>query len=117
MAVLVKNTLIKLEEARQTGTLVKLEDNVHVKKLIKALQEEHLVQEKHENLVQVNKSATNFSAFMETISTKKNELTKWAAVLLPTITGHLIIFTRMGIMTHHEANKNQIGGQIIGIAY
>lgn len=63
------------------------------------------------------KSSTKWFALTRTINAQRNELLRWATFFLPTIGGSLIVFTRMGVKTHHDAIQCGIGGQIIGLVF
>lgn len=62
-------------------------------------------------------SSTKWFALARTINAQRNELLRWATFFLPTIGGSLIVFTRMGVKTHHDAIQCGIGGQIIGLVF
>ena len=51
-------------------------------------------------------------------SVKKNEYLNWERQFLPAYNmGILIVSTSRGILTHHEAIEQQIGGVLVGYVY
>lgn len=51
------------------------------------------------------------------IEVKKKNILKLAVELLPAITGHMILSTSRGIMSHHRAMKEGLGGKVIAVIY
>lgn len=51
------------------------------------------------------------------MNVKKNHIETCARKMLPNSMGHLILSTTMGIMSHNDAIRQKLGGQIIGLIY
>lgn len=113
-----KLTLTKI--GRSSDEIVKIKVNNVINKLLEKLEEELytevLVREKDEVTIKIRPCTKSFS-LQTTINARRNELTQWATFFLPTVGGSLIMFTRMGVKTHHEAMQCGIGGQIIGLVF
>lgn len=116
-----KEILIRLERANQIRVSVKIRNSSAARKLIKLLEEEQLVSinKKSTNVIlaQPTKEAVTFIPVAEVLHASRNDLLQLATTMLPTITGRLLLTTSRGIMTHHDAIRHGIGGQIFGAAY
>lgn len=106
------------EESDQQNMRIKV--NKNVKQLLEQLEEELYIKvlDYGTNEATINiKSSTKWFVLSRTINARRNELLQWATLFLPTIGGSLIVFTRMGVKTHHDAIQCRIGGQIIGFVF
>lgn len=117
-----KILLFKLDRAKKAKSKVQLTiTNKHVKRFIERLESEKILQivsnNENEITVVVRQEVTTFQTLPKPVNVKRNQILVWVKKLMPTITGHLILTTRHGIMTHHEAIVNGLGGQIIGFVY
>lgn len=116
-----KKTLVKLENSRVTKRPTKLEKSRPVEKLIKILIDANMVElvkwKNDEMIVKVTNEAVKFDVVPGTVAAGRNDLLRWATLCMPTVTGNLIVYTRMGIQTHIQAVNSRIGGQIIGLVY
>lgn len=113
-----KAILTKL--GRYNNENIKIKVNKVTKELLNILEEEQYIEvlacEKEEATIKSKQNTKSFS-LPQTINARRHELLQWATFFLPTVTGTLIVFTRMGVKTHHEAVQSGIGGQIIGLIY
>lgn len=118
---LLKSVLEQLDIARERCMEVEFAVNANVKKLLQILSDQGLLQlvicNNEQIIVKVNKEASSFSALSQLITVRRTNLLQIAAKLVPTVMGNLLIFTRMGVMSHHEALHQRMGGQIIGMAF
>lgn len=105
---LLKSVLEQLDIARERCMEVEFAVNANVKKLLQILSDQGLLQlvicNNEQIIVKVNKEASSFSALSQLITVRRTNLLQIAAKLVPTVMGNLLIFTRMGVMSHHEAS-------------
>lgn len=85
------------------------------------LQENNLIivvkEYKSSYIVKVATSVQTIESLPRFIHTKKNKLNEWAKQMLPKNKGHLLVSTSKGILSHTEAEKQHLGGQILGVIY
>lgn len=116
-----KATLHRLNQAKEKRKSLKVTRTEAVKKLIEILQEKHLVEilsdTSNEVIIQPAKEASMFGIVEDSWTVTKSKLLTLAAAVLPSVTGCIILTTRKGVLTHHEAVTEGIGGQVIGFAY
>lgn len=117
------NTVAKrLQTAKTVNTPIIVETKQKcVELFINMLEENGLIsktkQFKYSCVVKVNEATTIITILPCFKHVKLAKLQEWADKLLPTREGCLIISTNKGFMSHNEALKKRIGGQIVGFAY
>lgn len=106
---------------KQKNVVTIITNSKTVKKLLTLLEEEHVVKikkaEKNKTYVQITADVTTIEVVNNFTNVKKEQVERWAAKLLPTINGSLILSTSAGLMTHREAMERQTGGRIIGFVF
>lgn len=106
---------------KQKNVVTIITNSKTVKKLLKLLEEEHVVKiqkaEKNKTYVQITADVTTIEVVNSFTNVKKEQVERWAVKLLPTINGSLILSTSAGLMTHREAMERQTGGRIIGFVF
>lgn len=116
-----KIALRRLNLAIQTRKKVSVVNTAIMKKLVKVIEEEKLIKVKNINsreiIIETTREAIAFYAIENAINASRNDLLKLASVELPSITGNMLLTTRRGIMTHHEAISLGIGGMVFGVVY
>lgn len=125
-----RDTLKKLNEAKLKNTTVTVIKNNLMKNFVQVLMDNQFVNVIENSTVLVLKPSeetVKFSALNNiaeftgkrkpTTCAKVNDLKTVARKTLPTISGSILLTTRQGIMTHHEALCRRTGGTIIGYIY
>ena len=68
-------------------------------------------------LVRVKRHISKIEVLPNFINIKKVQIPDWEKKLLPNKEGYLFLSTNKGIMSHRAAQRNQLGGEILGLAY
>lgn len=103
-------------ELKEKGQVkVKGKRNCQIVQLLKKEGLVHSEQQEEETIVTVDKQLMHFESLHVGIIAKKRQVKELAAKFLPSVTGHLIMVTSEGVMTHHEAIQKNIGGVIIAL--
>lgn len=115
-----KDILRELNSAKITNNAVVVNKRRSAEQLVNLLKEEQLLKiikvTADTIVVKPSSEAVKFSAVTQVFSVSRNELLQLATALLPSITGHIILTTRVGVLLHHQALERRIGGQVIGMA-
>lgn len=117
-----RRILQKLNRARIDKQKVRINcEKGIIKSLLTILRDEQLVKlnetTKTEVNVEISSDVSNIQELRDIIPAKNYQLREWVIKLVPTITGHLILSTSEGLMTHHKALNKNLGGKIIGLVY
>lgn len=116
-----KDTLNFLDLSRSRNVPITISVTGTIRKLIQVLVEEKIVEATNINHQQtrltVNNEIIKFEAIPEVLTVSRKEVLRYAADIVPSITGHMLMTTSKGIMTHHDAVQKGVGGQIIGYVY
>jgi len=60
----------------------------------------------------------NCNVIKPRFSVQKNDFIKWEKRFLPAVgTGILILSTTVGVLDHHKAKEEGVGGQLLGFVY
>lgn len=98
---LVKNVLIKLQQLGYIGVFELVEDAQGGK-----------------FKVEVKPEINECQSIKPRFSVQNDEYEKWAKRFLPARDfGNLLVTTSQGIMTHIEAEENDVGGKLLGYVY
>ncbi len=98
---LVKNVLLKLQEEGYIGIFELVEDGQGGK-----------------FKVEVKPEINQCQSVKPQFFVKSTEYTKWAKRYLPARNfGHLLVTTPKGVLTHEEANDENVGGKLLGYVY
>ncbi len=98
---LVKNVLLKLQEEGYIGVFELVEDGQGGK-----------------FKVEVKPEINQCQSVKPQFFVKSKEYTKWAKRYLPARNfGHLLVTTPKGVLTHEEANDENVGGKLLGYVY
>ncbi|MFB6203217.1 MAG: 30S ribosomal protein S8 [Candidatus Nanohaloarchaea archaeon] len=98
---LVKNVLLKLQDLGYIGVFELVEDSKGGK-----------------FKVEVKPEINECQSIKPQFSTGSDEYTKWAKRFLPAEGfGHLLVTTSHGVMTHEEAENQNVGGKLLGYVY
>ena len=123
-----RKTLHRLNENIESGSELKVHRTIAMAQLVKTLQKEDYISVNNNESDLILKPTRQVIAFFPIYSLAeiigrrntniaRREIPGVATKLLPSITGTIILTTRTGIMSHHEAIIKNTGGNIIGIAY
>lgn len=112
-------TLKRLEQARQTNTPIIVETKQRsVNQLIVTLLEKKKVRQikeyKNSCLLKVLNEVEKIEGLPKTVQVKKVDILDWSTKLLNGEEGHLLLTTTKGVITHQDALKYRIGGEILG---
>lgn len=108
-----------LNVLNEKGSVTVKNDNI-TSQIVQILVNEgfvHTASSKKETVVTVDKQLVHVEALEEDISVRKNEVVQLAKKLLPSITGHLILTTNDGVISHHVAMQKKIGGIVVALVY
>ena len=117
---LINITLRRLDKSIQSKTpiiVVTKEKPIH--ELIQTLEEGKIVTllSKQNNTCTVKVSTTISEIKTASIITKAKKLKIWASQLPENNKGKLLLTTSKGLLLHHTAIKENIGGEVIGTKY
>jgi small subunit ribosomal protein S8 len=113
-------------EARRKGECLVLPTSRLATDVLKTLQHhnyigefEHVEDKKGGKFkIQLLAKITKCGAITPRFKVKKDDYAKWEQQYLPSYSrGMLIVTTNKGVMSHHEAAKNGLGGLLIGYVY
>lgn len=115
-------TLNRLRQANNNKIAIIVEtSHKSIKSLISMLEDNKLIivvkTYKSSCIVKVAPSVKIIESLPRFIHSKKSKLNEWATQMLPENRGHLLISTSKGILSHIEAEKLHLGGQILGVIY
>lgn len=118
----IKITMNRLNKSIETKVPIFVDiTNNSVKALLVTLEGEQIItiEKTYQNsyLVKVKKNISTIEVLPNFISTKKIQIPNWEKKLLPNKDGYLFLSTNKGIMSHREAGRSQLGGEILGFAY
>lgn len=117
--------LYRVIEILQQGILLKNVVVIHARakateQFIRRLEIENIIavlrSEAHAFTIEVNKFITDIAP-VERVPVKAKDLLKSASMVLPSITGNIIISTPKGIQTHLGAYNQRLGGRVLAIIY